>query len=73
MRMAKIEPKRLTLVHADSTSEPSMLLVLGRRGGGPGLKVTRPLIIYTDKTHTRYGSDMEYIMETGSFPKEFYK
>ncbi|MBR2344116.1 MAG: methyltransferase [Clostridia bacterium] len=73
MRRARLEPKRLTLVYADAKSEPSMLLVEGRRGGGVGLKLTRPLIIYTDPTHTAYGMDMEYIMNTGYFPKEFYR
>lgn len=72
MRKSSIEPKRMTFVHADVTSLPSMVLVEGRRGGKCTLKVTRPLIIYNDKTHARYTDDMEYIMENGSFKEEFY-
>ena len=68
MREAKLEPKRATLVHADTESEPSMVLVEGRSGGGAGMLVTRPLIIYKDKAHKEYTADMEYIMENGSFP-----
>ena len=71
MRENKIEPKFLTMVHADTSSEPSMALVEGRAGGKGGLTVTRPLIIYTDITHAEYGDDMKYIMENGSFPSDF--
>ena len=71
MRKNKIEPKRITFVHADCTSEPSMALVEGKAGGKCGLTVTRPLIIYTDKSHKTYGDDMNYIMENGSFPSVY--
>ena len=71
MREAGIEPKRMTLVHADARSTPSMLLVEGRRGGKSGLRMTRPLMLYADESHTEYGADMKYIMEKGSFPEDF--
>ena len=71
MRDARLEPKRMTFVHADTDSEPSMVLVEGRLGGGCGLLLTKPLIIYTDKSHKTYTSDMDYIMENGSFPPEY--
>ena len=71
MRKSDLEPKRLTLVYADLSSEPSMALVEGKAGGKCGLLLTKPLIIYTDKTHKSYSDDMNYIMENGSFPSEF--
>ena len=71
MREHGIEPKRMTFVHADTESEPSMALVEGRRGGKCGLKITKPLIIYRSAEHRLYGDDMNYIMEYGSFGKEF--
>ena len=71
MRKSGIEPKRMTFVHADKESEPSMVLVEGRRGGKAGLKVTRPLFIYKTKDHADYTDDMNYIMDTGYFGKEF--
>ena len=71
MRKSKIEPKRITFVHADTESEPSMALIEGKAGGKCGLTVTRPLIIYTDKSHKSYGDDMNYIMENGSFPSAY--
>ena len=71
MREARLEPKRVTFVHADTHSESSMVLVEARSGGGVGLMLTRPLIIYADSTHKCYTDDMNYIMENGSFPSDF--
>ncbi len=73
MRRCGIEPKRMTYVHANTSSEPSMVLVEGRLGGKCGLYVTPPLIIYKDKSNAEYGENMQYIMEMGSFPSEFVK
>ena len=73
MRASGIEPKRLTLVHADEKSAPSMLLIEGKRGGKCGLKLTRPLIIYTDEGHKEYSEDMEFILKEGVFPPYFDK
>ena len=71
MRTNDIEPKRMTLVYADTASEPSMVLIEGKAGGRTGLLLTKPLIIYSDKEHRSYSSDMNYIMENGSFPSEY--
>lgn len=71
MRAATLEPKRITFVHADTESEPSMVLIEARAGGKSGARVTRPLIIYADKEHKYYSPDMEYIMEKGDFPEEY--
>jgi len=72
MRRAGIEPKRMTFVHADSDSEPSMALVEGRMGGRCGMYLTPPFIIYKDKSHGDYSDNMNYVMEHGSFP-ELYR
>lgn len=71
MRKNRIEPKRITFVHADTESEPSMALIEGKAGGRCGLTVTKPLIIYADKSHEIYSEDMNYIMENGSFPSAY--
>lgn len=42
----KLEPKRMTFVHADVESEPSMVLVEARAGGKASLLVTPPLILH---------------------------
>lgn len=71
MRSAKLEPKRMTYVHANAESIPSMVLVEAKRGGKCGLKVTRPFLIYKDKNNKEYTEDMTYVMENGSFPVEY--
>jgi tRNA1Val (adenine37-N6)-methyltransferase len=73
MRECTLEPKRMTLVYADTASEPSMVLIEAKKGGRCGLKLTSPLIIYTDKEHKKYTEDMDYIMENGSFPERYGK
>ena len=73
MRDSRLEAKRMTFVHADAESRPSMVLVEGKLGAKPSLDLTAPLIIYKDKKHKEYTDDMNYIMENGSFPERFYK
>ena len=68
LKAARLEPKRMTFVHADAVSEPSMMLIEAKLGAKSGMKVTRPLIIYKDKEHREYSEDMDFIMENGSFP-----
>ena len=71
MRENSLEPKRMTLVFADTSSEPSMALIEAKKGGRSGMLITSPLIIYEDSSHKKYSPDMEYIMENGSFPSRF--
>ena len=71
LRSARLEPKRITYVHADTNSEASMVLVEAKKGGKSGNLLTRPLIIYKDASHKEYSADMNYIMENGSFPADF--
>ena len=71
LRASKLEPKRMTFVHANSEKEPSMVLIEAKKGGKCGLKVTRPLILYKDINNKDYTADMNYIMENGSFPKVY--
>lgn len=46
----KLEPKRMTFVHADAESEPSMVLIEARAGGNASLTVTPPLILHEVKS-----------------------
>ena len=71
LRENKLEPKRMTLVHADTKSESSMVLIEAKLGGKCGMMMTPPLIVYRDNAHTEYTDDMNYIMENGSFPEKF--
>ena len=71
MREAKIEVKRMTAVAADPGAKPSLVLVEGRRGGAPGMKLTRPLFLYANEKHDAPSCDMQFILDTGNFPIGF--
>lgn len=71
MREAKIEPKRATFVHSDTERESSMVLIEGKRGGNPGMRLTPPLFIYKNPVSREYTHEMNYIMENGSFPSKY--
>ncbi len=46
MREARLEPKRMTFVHATYASTPSMVLVEATKGAAPSMTVTPPLILW---------------------------
>ncbi len=48
MVAARIEPKRLRMVHPRQGAAAKMVLLEGLKGGRPGLQVERPLYIYKD-------------------------
>ena len=48
MRLADIEPKRLRLVAHKASSQPSLVLITGRRSGRPGLAALPLLILAND-------------------------
>ena len=50
--------KRLRFVHPDISSPPSLALAEMRKGGGNGVSVMRPLVIYTDESHKEYTKEM---------------
>lgn len=75
MRSHHLEPKRMTLVHADTGTPPSMVLVEAKKGAAPSLILTKPLILYT-KTATAgtprvYTQDAARIYEDCSFSHFF--
>lgn len=49
MRKYKIEPKRIKLVHPFANREANMILIEGRRGGKPMMKVEPPIIVYKEQ------------------------
>ena len=46
MRKNHLEPKRMTFVHADTSSVPSTVLVEAKKGAAPSLILTPPLILH---------------------------
>ncbi len=71
MRECGLEPKRMTFVHANRTSEASMVLIEAKRGGKSGMILTRPLIIYEDRANSILSEEMKHIDVLGSFPPDF--
>lgn len=70
LTQSHLAPKRMTFVHADVMSEPSMVLVEASKEGGKGMRVTRPLFLYEKEADgkTRIESaDARQIYETMSF------
>ena len=61
MRSAGLEPKTLKTVYPKISSEPSMILIEGRKGAGTEIRIEPPLIIYdengkyTEEMYTVYG------------------
>ena len=46
MRSAGIEPQYLRMIHSRRHTDAKLILVEGKKGGHPGLKIGPPLIIY---------------------------
>jgi tRNA1Val (adenine37-N6)-methyltransferase len=46
MRSAGLEPKSLRTVHSDRHTDAKLIIVEGKKGGRPGLKIGSPVIIY---------------------------
>lgn len=67
LRAVRLEPKRMTFVHARASLPPAMVLTEARLGGKCGLKITRPLILSDDNANT---ADYSYILDNGIFPKD---
>lgn len=62
MKSASIEPKKIVFVHQNTKSEPSLVLVEGKKGASTSVTVTRPLFIYKDGTR-EYTDDMTRIYD----------
>ena len=67
LRKNRLEPKIITFVQADATSEPSMVLVSATKGGSSGARVTAPLILHKDPSHKEMSEQAKKIYDTLSF------
>ena len=52
MRRHRLEPKRMRCVHGRVGDVAKMVLVEGRKGGRPGIKLEAPLIVYEGEAYT---------------------
>ena len=75
LRAHRLEPKRMTFVHADKSAEPSMVLVEAKKGAASSLILTKPLILHPENAGEKsrpLSPDAERIYETCSF-SDFFK
>ena len=59
MRKHRIEPKRVKMVHPNTTREPNIVLVEGQRDGGKFMRWEAPLYVYND--NGQYSDEIEKI------------
>ncbi len=57
LRLGRLEPKRLRLVHSNHAARPKFALVEAIKGAGPELLIERPLYIY--KSDGSYTEEMQ--------------
>jgi tRNA1Val (adenine37-N6)-methyltransferase len=57
MRKTGIEPKRIRTIHSNQGADAKLVLVEGTKGGGSGIKILAPLIIYKDQEN--YSNEVE--------------
>lgn len=73
---AGLAPKRMTPVHGDANSTPSLVLVEAKKGGAvDGFFLTKPLLLHEDTKETPLidTQDCKFIYETGEFPNEYIR
>lgn len=68
---ARLEPKRMTFVHARAELPPCLVLCESKKGAASGMYVTPPLIMYSSGSN--YTEALEKIYETGEFNESYQK
>ncbi len=63
MRNSGLEPKRITFIHANTNTPPSIFLVQGKKGAKSGLTIDKPIYIYKNNS-TEYTEDFAKIYES---------
>ena len=66
MKANNLEPKRITFIHSNSHTPPSLLLICARLGGKSGLVIDKPFYIYKDDS-TTYTDEYKRLYESCSF------
>ena len=66
LRSNNLEPKRITFIHSNTNTPPSLLLISAKLGGKSGLIIDKPVYIYKDGTN-EYTEQFKKIYDTCSF------
>lgn len=61
MRKFEIEPKWIRMIHSEKNTNAKLILIEGKRGGRPGLKIGSPLIIY--RKNGTYSDEVEKMFQ----------
>ncbi|MCI8388016.1 MAG: methyltransferase [Clostridiales bacterium] len=69
LRDARLEPKRITFVHARHELEPCLVLCEAKKGAAAGIYVTPPLIMY--ESGNIYTDVLNKIYEMGEFDEPY--
>ena len=48
MKNRALEPKIIRFIHPKAGSAPNLFLIMAQKGGGPGVDVLPPLVVYND-------------------------
>ncbi len=71
MTAASLEPKRLVMVYPTASDKPCLVLAEGKKGAAPGIVISRPLLIYSDKQKGTYTADMNAVYDNFSLEHLF--
>ncbi len=71
LRLAELEPKRLTLVYAREDTPPCLMLCEAKKGAASGMYVTPPLIMYREGTTPT--ETLSKIYESGDFNEHYQR
>ena len=66
LRCNNLEPKKITFIHANSHTPPSLLLISAKLGGKSGLIIDKPIYIYKNGTN-EYTEQFQQIYDSCSF------
>ena len=67
MKQNSLEPKKMTFVHAHENKEPSSVLIEAIKFGSAGMKVTKPLFLYSAPDSLEESDDTKKIYKNCSF------
>lgn len=67
MRENSLEPKEICFVHANTKSEPSMVLVKAKKGAASSVKILEPLFLNEDDNHKALTERAKKIYEECNF------
>ncbi|MBO4414312.1 MAG: methyltransferase [Clostridia bacterium] len=67
MKESGLAPKRMVFVHGNPRISPCLVLIEGKKGGGEGCRLLRPLFLTDENGRTT--ADAEYIYSNGEWPE----